>query len=73
MIKARKMKCSGHVARMGEQRHACRIFVGKAEGKSVGQRNLSDVTRNSTRRCVLRMSDSALIGETEGSAARVKY
>jgi hypothetical protein len=29
MIKLRKMRCVGHVARMGEKRNAYRLFVGK--------------------------------------------
>jgi hypothetical protein len=33
MIKLRRMKCAGHVARMGETRNAYRILVGEAEGK----------------------------------------
>jgi hypothetical protein len=33
MIKSRRMRLAGHVARMGEQRIACRILVGKPEGK----------------------------------------
>jgi hypothetical protein len=33
MIKLRRMKWAGHVARMGEERNACRILVGKPEGK----------------------------------------
>jgi hypothetical protein len=33
MIKSRRMKWAGHVARMGEKRNACRILVGKPEGK----------------------------------------
>jgi hypothetical protein len=33
MIKARGMRWAGHVARIGEKRDACRIFVGKPEGK----------------------------------------
>jgi hypothetical protein len=33
MIKSRKMRWAGHVARMGETRNAYRILVGKAEGK----------------------------------------
>jgi hypothetical protein len=32
-IKSRRMRWSGHVARMGETRNACRILVGKPEGK----------------------------------------
>jgi hypothetical protein len=33
MIKSRRMKWAGHVARMGETRNAYRILVGKPEGK----------------------------------------
>jgi hypothetical protein len=33
MIKSRKMRWTGHVARMGETRNAYRILVGKPEGK----------------------------------------
>jgi hypothetical protein len=33
MIKSRRMKWAGHIARMGENRNAYRIFVGKPEGK----------------------------------------
>jgi transcription termination factor 2 len=33
MIKSRRMKWAGHVARMVEKRNACRILVGKSEGK----------------------------------------
>jgi hypothetical protein len=33
MIKLRKMKCVGHVARMGEKRTEYRLLVGKPEGK----------------------------------------
>jgi hypothetical protein len=33
MIKPRRMRLAGHVARMGENRYAYRIFVGKPEGK----------------------------------------
>jgi hypothetical protein len=32
-IKSRRMRCSGHVARMGEMRNAYRILLGKPEGK----------------------------------------
>jgi hypothetical protein len=32
-IKSRRMKWAGHVARMGEKRTACRILVGRPEGK----------------------------------------
>jgi hypothetical protein len=33
MIKSRRTRWAGHVARMGEKRNAYRILVGKAEGK----------------------------------------
>jgi hypothetical protein len=33
MIKSKRMRWAGHVARMGEKRNAYRIFVGKPEGK----------------------------------------
>jgi hypothetical protein len=33
MIKSRRMRSVGHVARMGEKRNAYRILVGKPEGK----------------------------------------
>jgi hypothetical protein len=34
MIKSRKMKWAGFVARMGERRSACRRFMRKPEGKN---------------------------------------
>jgi hypothetical protein len=33
MVKSRRMRWAGHVARMGEMRNAYRILVGKLEGK----------------------------------------
>jgi hypothetical protein len=33
IIKARRMRWSGHVARMGEKRNAYRMLVGKPEGR----------------------------------------
>jgi hypothetical protein len=33
MIKSKRMRWAGHVARMGETRNAYRILVGKSEGK----------------------------------------
>ena len=33
VIKPRIKRWAGHVARMGERRSACRVFVGKPEGK----------------------------------------
>jgi hypothetical protein len=32
IIKSRRMRWVGHVARMGEKRNACRLLVGKPEG-----------------------------------------
>jgi hypothetical protein len=32
-IKSRRMRCGGHVARMGEGRNVYRVLVGKPEGK----------------------------------------
>jgi hypothetical protein len=33
MIKSRRMRWAGHVARMGEKRNAYRLLMGKSEGK----------------------------------------
>jgi hypothetical protein len=33
MIKLRRMRSVGHVARMGEERGVCRVVVGKPEGR----------------------------------------
>jgi hypothetical protein len=33
MIKSRRMRWAGHVARMGEERGVYRVLVGKSEGK----------------------------------------
>jgi hypothetical protein len=33
VIKSRRMRWAGHVARMGEKKNAYRILVGKPEGK----------------------------------------
>jgi hypothetical protein len=33
MIKSRRMIRAGHIARTGDKRNACRILVGKPEGK----------------------------------------
>jgi hypothetical protein len=33
IIKSRRMRWAGHVARIGEKRNAYRILVGKPEGK----------------------------------------
>ena len=34
VIKSRRMRWAGHVARMGERRRICRVLVGKPEGKN---------------------------------------
>jgi hypothetical protein len=34
MIKSRRMRWAGHVARIGEKRNAYRIFAGKPGGKT---------------------------------------
>ena len=34
VIKSRRMRWAGHVARMGEERGAYRVLVGKSEGKN---------------------------------------
>jgi hypothetical protein len=33
IIKSRRMRWAGYVARMGEKRNVYRLFVGKSEGK----------------------------------------
>jgi hypothetical protein len=33
MIKSKRMRWAGHVARIGETRNVCRIWVAKPEGK----------------------------------------
>jgi hypothetical protein len=38
MIKSRRMRLAGHVERMGENRNAYRILVGKPEGKRLLER-----------------------------------
>jgi hypothetical protein len=34
MVKSRRVRWAGHVARMGEKRNAYRVLVGKREGKT---------------------------------------
>ena len=34
VIKSRRKRMAGHVARMGERRCVCRVLVGKPEGKN---------------------------------------
>ena len=33
VIKSRRMRWAGHMARMGEERGVCRVLVGKPEGR----------------------------------------
>ena len=33
MMKSRRMRWAGHVARMGERKGVCRVLMGKPEGK----------------------------------------
>jgi hypothetical protein len=33
VIKSRRLRCAGHIARMGDSRVVCSILVGKPEGK----------------------------------------
>jgi hypothetical protein len=37
VIKSRRMRWAGHIARMGEGRGVYRVLVGKPEGKSTGK------------------------------------
>jgi hypothetical protein len=37
IIKSRRMRWAGHVARMGEKRNVYRLLVGKPEGKRLGR------------------------------------
>ena len=34
VVKSRRMRCAGHVPRMGEDRGVQRVLMGKSEGKS---------------------------------------
>jgi hypothetical protein len=38
IIKSRRMRWAGHIARMGEKRNAYRLLVGKPEGKRLLRR-----------------------------------
>ena len=40
VIKSRRMRWAGHVARMGERRGAYRVLVGKPEGKRPLRRSI---------------------------------
>jgi hypothetical protein len=46
MIKSRRMRWAGHVARMGENRNAYRILVGKPEGKRPRRRWADNIKIN---------------------------
>ena len=37
VVKSRRMRWAGHVARMGEDRGVQRVLVGKPEGKTIGE------------------------------------
>ena len=37
VVKSRRMRWEGHVARMGEGRGVHRVLVGKSEGKNIGE------------------------------------
>jgi hypothetical protein len=43
MIKSRRMRWAGHVARMGEKRNVCRILLGKPEGNRLLERKYTQV------------------------------
>ena len=43
VIKSRRMKWVGHVARMVEERGVCRVLVGKPEGKRPLGRPMDDI------------------------------
>jgi hypothetical protein len=43
MIKSRRMRFAGHVARMGEKRNAYRILVGNPEGKRPRRRWVDNI------------------------------
>jgi hypothetical protein len=45
VIKSRKLRWAGHVARMGERRGAYRVLVGKPEGRRLlGRPRWKDIT-----------------------------
>jgi hypothetical protein len=43
MIKSRRMKWEGHGARMEAKNDACRVWVGKPEGKGLPERHGANV------------------------------
>jgi hypothetical protein len=46
IIKSRRMRCAGHVARMGEKRNAYRLLVGKPEEKRPIHRWVDNIRMN---------------------------
>jgi hypothetical protein len=44
IIKSRRMRWAGHVARMGEKRNAYRLFGGKARGKETTRKTKTYVS-----------------------------
>jgi hypothetical protein len=46
MIKSRRMRWAGHVARIGEKRNTYRILVGRPEGKSPRCRWMDNIKMN---------------------------
>jgi hypothetical protein len=51
IIKSRRMRWAGHVARMGERRNAYRLLVGKPEGKRPLGRPHGTYLQQSTQAC----------------------
>ena len=49
VIKSRRMRWAGHVARMGERRGVYRVLMGKSEGKRPGLNGRIIVRSNSGR------------------------
>jgi len=43
VIKLRRMRWAGHVARMGEERGVYRVLVGKPEGKRERRRSVDNI------------------------------
>ena len=46
VIKSRRMRWVGHVARMGEERRVYRVLVGKPEGKRPRRRWVDNIRMN---------------------------
>jgi hypothetical protein len=44
IVKSRRMRWAGHVARMGERRNAYRLLVGKSEGKEATKKTKTKVS-----------------------------